>query len=137
MKPPVVFPSHDRYTRNNGFDLVDYQRLLAEYMPNSTRESRKPIACALSFSDTLVTDTTTPQAASLELIYYCQDETLPTSDSDTSVWFDDGFDYIRAGAQLLYAQFNEGNVDMPATELQAFKKRLDDMQMFYIGTGQQ
>jgi hypothetical protein len=124
-----------RYTQKNGFDLLDYKGLM-ESIFDSTRKTRRPYSLAIAFDDTLETDSLSDIAASIELVYFCQDETLPTLDDDTSVWFDDGFDVVRASTQLLYAQFNEGNIEAPATELTAFLKRLDDKQTFNIGTGQ-
>lgn len=123
------------YSQNTGFQLMDYQQLAASIY-TTTREQRRPYRWALAFNNALETDSLAQQAATLEFVYFCQDITLPTADSDTSVWFDDGFDVVRASTQLLYSQFNEGNVQAPATELQAYLQRLDDKHMFYVGTGQ-
>lgn len=124
-----------RYTQKTGFVLVDYMEL-QDSIINTTRDTRRPYRWAIAFSGTLETDSLADAAGDIEMVYYAQDVTLPTSDGDTSLWFDDGYDVVRASAQLLYAQFNEGNTEMPSTELQAYLKRLDDKQMFYVGIGQ-
>ncbi len=124
-----------RYKQKTGFALVDYDNLTA-LIPNSTRDTRRPAAWAIAFDGTLETDSLAEVAATIEMVYFAQDATLPSADGDTSIWFDDGFDFIRASTQTLYATFNEGDRETPASEMQAFLQRLDDKNAFYLGTGQ-
>lgn len=124
-----------KYTNNTGFKLVDYD-VLTSSIVTGTRITIQPTMWALAFDNTIEINTLAPDAGTIELVYFCQDVTLPTVDSDTSVWFDDGYDFIRAATQVLYATFNEGDRETPAGEMQAFLQRLDDKHNFYMGTGQ-
>lgn len=125
-----------RYTNEDFFSVVDYNDLMQFYVKTATRQTRKPSACALAFSSDLEVDTLADRNCTIELIYYAQDATLPTDDGDTSIWFDDGYDLVRASTQFLYAQFNEGDTSAPASEMTAFRQRLDEKQEFYKATGQ-
>jgi len=124
-----------RYKQNTGFALVDYDNLTT-IISNGTRNTRRPSAWAIAFDNTIETDSITDSAATIEFVYFCQDATLPSADGNTSVWFDDGYDFVRAATQTLYATFNEGDRETPASEMQAFLQRLDDKNTFYMGTGQ-
>jgi hypothetical protein len=127
--------SNRKYGQHTGFNLVDYNEM-TDSITTGTRESRRPTLWAIAFDSTLETNTLAPDAATIEMVYFAQDITLPTADGDTSIWFDDGFDFIRAATQTLYATFNEGDRETPASEMQAFLQRLDDKHNFYLGTGQ-
>jgi hypothetical protein len=127
--------SSRKYGQGTGFNLMDYSEMTAS-ITTGTRETLQPDRWAIAFDGTLETNTYAPEAATIEFVYFCQDATLPSADGDTSVWFDDGYDFVRAAAQTLYATFNEGDRETPASEMQAFLQRLDDKNAFYIGTGQ-
>lgn len=124
-----------KFGQYTGFKLVDYETMTASII-TGVRDTRKPELWALAFDGTLETNTFSQDAATIELLYFCQDITLPSADGDTSVWFDDGYDFIRAATQTLYATFNEGDRETPASEMQGFLQRLDDKHNFYLGTAQ-
>ena len=124
-----------KYGQETGFALTDYS-VMTGSIYTGTRISKQPTMWSIAFDNTIELDSLAQDAATIEFVYFCQDATLPTADSDTSVWFDDGFDFIRAATQTLYATFNEGDRETPASEMQAFLQRLDDKNAFYLGTGQ-
>lgn len=125
-----------RYTHKSGFQIKDIDDLLGD-MTNATKDTGRPTACAINLDGQIEFDKTLDRACTVELFYFCQDSTLPTNDDDGSVMFDEGFDIIRAGTQLLYATFNEGDTQTPAAELEGFLSRLDEKEMFNRAIGQE
>lgn len=125
-----------RYGLNNCFTLVSYMDFLTEFNSLVTLPIKMPSVCAINTDNEIEIDATADRELSLELVYFAKDAVLPSNDGDSSIWFDEGFDVIRASAQLLYAKFNEGDSQAPADELNAFLSRLDEKAMFNRGTGQ-
>lgn len=124
-----------RYTRQAGnFGLTDIIDLYQKYIPDAARASGRPLVAAIDAGeDNVELDKTADIACSLNLIYYCQDTILPQANSDTSVWFDDGYDYIRASAQILYMRYHAQDAQYPADELTAYKQVLDNRTMLNSG----
>lgn len=90
-----------RYKDGDGLDFLTYDRLQSEYHTISPLNTGTPRACAvwgttLYFSDIADTNYT------IDCLFYAQDATLPTVDSDTSIWFDDGYDLVKAMAQFIF-----------------------------------
>ena len=90
-----------RYHDGAGLDFLTYDRLQSEYMTISPMNTGVPRACAiwgttLYFSDIAAADYT------IDCVYYKQDAALPMADGDTSAWFDDGYDLVKAMAQVIF-----------------------------------
>ena len=119
-----------RYTHESGFRLVDYQTFTDAYIKGQPSSQGKPLAATI-FNGNILLDQAAQTDATIEIVYYAQDEVLPTADNDTSVWFDDGFDYIRSAAQYMVDAFNMGNPQASQVETAAFKQALDEQAEFY------
>jgi hypothetical protein len=77
---------------------IPYKKLEARYYLEDPITSGVPEAYS-KVNRTLYFSHTADQVYTLPTTYYIRDETLPTLDTDTSVWFgDDGFDLVRAQA---------------------------------------
>lgn len=124
-----------RYTRQAGnFALTDIIDLYQKYIPDAARASGRPQVAAIDAAEANIElDKSADTACSLNLIYYRQDATLPQNNGDTSVWFDDGYDYIRASAQILYMRYHAQDAQYPADELTAYKTVLDNRTMLNSG----
>lgn len=95
-----------RYYDRMGFDLVTFDTLRADYWTQSTILTQKPRACA-EFNNTLYFSDKCPTALSFPIVYYKQDATLPAA-SQTSIWFDDGQDMVRALAMYIFKRDTQG-----------------------------
>ena len=60
------------------------------FATESPLSSNKPTRCAI-FQDTLYVDALSDDDYTIRILYYKQDASLPTNDSDTSLWFDEGY----------------------------------------------
>ena len=95
-----IIRSGQRFVDGQGFDLLNFAELRAQYWAVEPPISGSPFACAVSnvtlyFSHTADADYTIPS------VYYRKDATPPTA-SETSVWFDDGYDVVRSMAQYIF-----------------------------------
>lgn len=124
-----------RYTHETGFRLVDIQDLNSRYLDVEPKQRSKPNACAI-FGDNFVLDKQVDTDCRIQLYYFKQDVNLPTADEDTSVMFNEGFDYVRAGAQFMFDRYHGQNPNADPSEFDAIKRNLDDRNIFYKGTGQ-
>lgn len=114
--------SGTRLTDGKGFDFLTYERLQRDYWTTSPIPTGASVACAV-LNNTLYTSHTSVIAYSLPITYYKQDITLPTA-TQTSVWFDDGYDVVRSLAQFIFMRDAQGATaaeqsgDMAAIQLQ-------------------
>jgi hypothetical protein len=124
-----------RYTRQaKNFGLTDLMNLYQKFIPDASRASGRPQVAAIDASEANIElDKIADTSCFLNLVYYCQDVTLPQGNGDTSVWFSDGYDYIRASAQILYMRYHAQDAQYPADELGAYKQVLDNRTMFNSG----
>ena len=100
-----------RKGHGRGFDLLEYDRFSKEYRTQATVPTGTPRACSLR-GTTLNTSHAPSSNTSIIVDYYKKDANLPTLDADTSVWFDDGFELVRATAQFIYEkEYMNGNPD--------------------------
>ena len=76
------------------------------FISDSTPPSGQPAAYALQ-GNTFYFDRTADGDITVRLDFYAKDETLPASDGDTSIWFDEGYDVIRARARSLFKRESE------------------------------
>lgn len=95
-----------RFTDGNGFDFLSFDRLRAQFWINSTVPTGQPVAWAI-VGNTIYLSHKAASAYSLPISYYKQDATLPAA-SESSIWFDDGYDVIRAGAQYIFKRDAQG-----------------------------
>lgn len=108
-----LLTSSSRYTHGRGFDLLEYDRLRQQYFNTATLATERPQACA-QVGTTLYLSHTSDAAYTLSVTYFKRDASLPTADTDTSVWFDDGYDAIRSLAQHLFAKEHMATKDSDA-----------------------
>lgn len=87
--------------QKNGFQFISYNKLETEYLQSVTLATGIPAYCAV-LNTTIYTDKLASSSLTIQCRYYRKDASLPTDDTDTSVWFDDGYDVIRADAMLLF-----------------------------------
>ena len=66
------------------------------------------------YGTTLYVDVTANADYPIDLTYYQKDVTLPTDDTDTSIWFDDGYDAVRTLAMAMFKDEVEGYDTAPA-----------------------
>lgn len=84
----------------NGFDFIDLNEMRNNYYRVSPLPTVQPNACAIS-KNTLYFSSIADKEYTIPAIYYEQDATLPTT-SETSVWFDDGYDVVRSLAYMIF-----------------------------------
>lgn len=89
-----------------GFDYLAFSRLKRDYWLSDPLETSVPRACAV-LNRTLHVSCLANADFTIALTYYCQDATLPAA-AGTSVWFDDGYDAIRALAQFIFKRDAQG-----------------------------
>lgn len=88
------------YSDGRGFDYhQNFDDFNSEF--RSKLISTRPSACSV-LDSTLYVDCLADNDYSIEVTYNKKDLTLPQSDGDTSVWFDDGVDAIRTQALAMY-----------------------------------
>jgi hypothetical protein len=90
-----------------GYDYLTYDELQRKWLYVATLPNGLPQACAV-LNGTLYNSHTANQDYAIRLNYFKKDATLPTSDTDTSIWFDDGYDVIRSHARKIFKQETEG-----------------------------
>lgn len=95
-----LLTSSSRYTDRNGFKFLNFNELRERCWRDNPVQSGQPIACAVSGTRLYVSHTT-DIAYTVAALYYQKDATLPTA-SQTSVWFDDGYDVVRTKAQFIF-----------------------------------
>ena len=92
-------------TQSNGFDYEpDFDAFQAGYRREVV--PGQPTAFSL-VGNSLITDYLANADYTLEVNYYAKDASPPTADSDTSIWFDDGYDLIRSRATAIYKDESE------------------------------
>jgi len=96
-----------RASDGQGFDFLTFDRLKREYWVTNPLVTTVPIACA-TLNDALYVSCIADQNYTIPITYYQQDATLPVSDSDTSVWFDDGYDLCRVLAAYMFKHESQG-----------------------------
>ena len=84
-----------------GFDFLDYEKMKGRYWGVYPIPSGVPEACA-ERNAVLYVSHTAAASYTILLDYYRQDVALPTSDSDTSVFFDEAYDAVRSRAMALF-----------------------------------
>ncbi len=108
IKSVDLISSGTRYTNDYGFDLLTFDRFRQDYWTTDPIPTGLPAACAYFVGDnTLRLSHLAAVAYSLPIVYYKQDVTLPTA-SQTSVWFDDGYDVVRSLAQFIFKRDSQG-----------------------------
>lgn len=87
------------YANNSGFDRQEWDVLEADYRYalSSGTPRNWAIYAGSIFVDALASDNYT-----ISISYIKKDATLPTGDTDTSVWFDEGYDAIRTRALAIF-----------------------------------
>lgn len=114
-----------RYThKNRTFTAYPYERFKSLYLTQSTLPTGRPVANAL-VNRTLYLSHTADQAYTLSFFYTCKDASLPTLEGQTSVWLDEGYDYIVQLALYIYEKEIKKNPEASDTGLLLAKKRLD------------
>lgn len=83
----------------NGIAVVPYNELLEEYTDDTTSARPSVLAIAEGY---IHADVLADADYTISLTYYKKDTTLPSGDSDTSVWLDDGQDAIRTRAMAMF-----------------------------------
>lgn len=81
--------------------------LRSRFLRDSSTPQGIPSYCAVE-DGTIYFDVAADSTTTGRIIYYKQDATLPTGDSDTSVWFDDGWDVIRSLAMVIFKRDADG-----------------------------
>jgi len=82
-----------------GFIKQEFKYLQEKYKAQTT--SGVPQYYAY-YGKNIYTDASANADYTIQLVYYQKDATLPQGDSDTSVWFDDGYDAIRTLAMAIF-----------------------------------
>ena len=96
-----IINGSERLVNKRGFDFLDYNKLRNLFYRVYPLPTAQPEACAVS-NGTLYFSTIADKAYTVPAVYYQQDATLPTSDANTSVWFDDGYDAVRSLANMIF-----------------------------------
>lgn len=104
-----------RYTQGRGFDFMSYEEFKRKFytidpIPSGTPQAWSIKGDKIYFSHTADTDYT------VTLEYYKQDATLPTNDGDDSIWFEEGYEYVRALTLLRFKQVTSGFAVQPEDE---------------------
>lgn len=95
-----------RFTNYEGFNRMSFDDLRATYWTESTIQTGTPEAW--SIQDTAIyLSHKASTTFTLPISYYKQDATLPAA-GGTSIWFDQGYDVIRAGAQYIFKRDTQG-----------------------------
>jgi hypothetical protein len=89
------------YQDGRGFDFISYEKLERDWLVSATLPSGRPLACAV-FDGTLYTSHLANQNYTIRASYYQQDATLPATGAATSIWFDEGYDLIKALAMYIF-----------------------------------
>lgn len=89
------------YYDGAGFDFLSYSDYKRKWYTQVEKPTGRPLACTVR-NGTLTFSHSADQSYTALIDYYNQDETLPTADSDTSVWFDEGYDVVRSKAMTIF-----------------------------------
>lgn len=117
----------------NGFDYLEFDRLKREHWTHSSLDSGTPTACAV-LNGTLYVSHLADQAYTIRTTYYMQDETLPT-ESQSSIWFDDGYDAIRSRAMQIFKRESKNYkaTDEDGSIADAYLEALSTQSIAYTG----
>lgn len=119
----------------NGFDFLEYDKMRRKYWLANPIATGVPQACAV-FNGRLYLSCYADATYTIPATYYRKDASLPGAD-DTSLWFDDGYDVVRALAQMIFKRDAQGFM---ATEEDggmyvAALERLGDTHVSYMDAG--
>lgn len=90
------------YQDKDGFDLLDYHNLRLKYFTQSPLPtSAMPEACAILGNKVYMSHLAADDMT-INIEYYKKDVDLMTSDADTSVWEDEGYDVLRSLAMVIF-----------------------------------
>ena len=95
-----------RMSDGYGFDLISFPRLRREFWTMTPLLPTVPQACAV-YAGRLYLSSKPDAAYTIDITYYKQDATLPAA-SQTSLWFDEGYDAVRAMAQYIFKRDAQG-----------------------------
>lgn len=96
-----LITSNIRLSHERGFDFLSLGDLRSLYYTTSPLQTGQPLACAES-NGTLYVSHISDVSYTIPAVYYAKDATLPSGDSDESVWFDDGYDVVRSMANYIF-----------------------------------
>ena len=102
-----IIQNGSRKGDGSGFDYLTYDRLEREYYYTDPINTGPPEACAV-LNGVLYVSHLSDGEYSIPIVYFKEDATLPTSISDTSVWFDEGYDAIRSLAMFIFKREAKG-----------------------------
>lgn len=94
-----------------GFDKRDFRTLEERF--RRTLYSGYPQNYAY-YGTKLYVDVLSNDDYTIDLTYYQKDISQPTDDTDTSIWFDDGYDAVRSLAMAMFKDEVEGYDTAPA-----------------------
>jgi hypothetical protein len=89
------------YQDGKGFDFLTYENLERDWLGPVTLPSGRPQACAV-VDGTLYTSHIANITYTIRASYFQQDATLPATGTDVSIWFDEGYDLIKALAMYIF-----------------------------------
>lgn len=90
-----------------GFDYLHFNKLKLKYWLTTPLQTTVPQACAV-MNNLLYVSCLSNDTYTISGTYYAQDETLPQSAVDTSIWFEDGYDVVKAMAQFTFKRNAQG-----------------------------
>lgn len=90
-----------------GYDYLTYDDLQRKWLYVNPLPNGLPNACAV-LNGMLYNSHVANQDYAIRVNYFKKDATLPMADIDTSIWFDDGYDVIRAYARKIFKQETQG-----------------------------
>lgn len=109
-----------RRRQNNGFNFVRGVEFEYEYQQYDTPQTGSPSAWTI-IGTTMHVDKVANQDYTIALKYMRKDAVLPAQDGDTSIWFDEGFELVRAQTVVQFkratAGFSVTDNDMAAVTL--------------------
>lgn len=123
------------YTNDTGFHLVTYDNFYSAYLTAATVPTGIPTGCTVvdNASESLILFNRAPTSnMTIPITYYMQDAVLPTVTGDTSVWFDDGFDLVRALTQLLYQRYSQNDTQAATDEVTFYTQALNSQNDFHL-----
>lgn len=106
-----LIANNSRFFNLSGFDRLSFDDLRQKYWVESTIPTGTPEAWSIQ-NKTIYLSHKATATYSLPISYYKQDATIPAA-GETSIWFDDGYDVVRAMAQYIFKRDTQG---MTATE---------------------
>lgn len=135
IKTIHLIKNNNIYTQNNGFDIVNYDDFYADYLTTSEVPTGYPCACTILDNNSekaILFDKSPSSNLIVPITYYAQDTTLPTSSSDISIWFDEGFDLVRALTQLLYQRYSQNDTAAATDEVTFYTQALNQQNDFNL-----